>query len=50
MKIKIYKTIHESGQISFDIDDSDIPFSKIDKEFEQEIEIDESKWKENTQK
>lgn len=45
MKIKIYKTIHENGDETFDIDCSHSPFLKIKEEYEQEIEIDESNWK-----
>lgn len=44
-KIKIYKTTYENGDKSLDIDFSHCPYSKVVKEEEQEIEIDETKWK-----
>ena len=36
----------ENGDTSIDFDNSHSPFSKIKREWEQTIEIDESKWKE----
>ena len=35
----------ENGDTSIDFDNSHSPFSKIKKEWEQEIEIDDTKWK-----
>jgi len=45
MKIKLIKLIFEDGGFSIDTNYDCSPFSKIIKEYEQEIEIDESKWK-----
>jgi len=44
MKIKLTKTIYANGDWSIDTDYYYSPFSKIIKELEQEIEIDESKF------
>jgi hypothetical protein len=43
--MKITKTIYVNGDYSIDTDCDHIPFQKIKEEFEQDIEIDETKWK-----
>lgn len=46
MKIKLTKYTFENGDISIDTDCSNNPFSRIKKEEEQEIEIDDNLWEE----
>lgn len=44
MKIKLIKYKFKNGDISIDTDMSNNPYSPIVEEYEQVIEVDESKW------